>query len=111
MADASQNEPVRVSRPTAKEVTTRKDSLEVLRKKFHPKEDENALKIDARTVAAILVTCLLLLLLVGYVIAGGKPVERTKEACRRHFQGARLPWRLPDELERKKAAWTTARSP
>ncbi|XP_065301376.1 uncharacterized protein [Dermacentor albipictus] len=100
MADASQNEPVRVSRPTAKEVTTRKDSLEVLRKKFHPKEDENALKIDARTVAAILVTCLLLLLLVGYVIA-----------CRRHFQGARLPWRLPDELERKKAAWTTARSP
>ncbi|XP_070388949.1 uncharacterized protein [Dermacentor albipictus] len=79
MADASQNEPVRVSRPTAKEVTTRKDSLEVLRKKFHPKEDENALKIDARTVAAILVTCLLLLLLVGYVIAGGKPVERTKE--------------------------------
>ncbi|KAH7956144.1 hypothetical protein HPB52_006483 [Rhipicephalus sanguineus] len=68
MGETAQKEPGQAPSTAMKEVAKRKDSLEVLRKKFHHKDDDQALKIDVRTAAAVLVTILLVVLLIGYVI-------------------------------------------
>ncbi|KAL1481205.1 hypothetical protein MTO96_034613 [Rhipicephalus appendiculatus] len=92
MGEPSQKQPDKAFSTAVKDVVKRKDSLEVLRKKFHQKDDDQALKIDLRTAAAGLVTILLVVLLIGYVIG--------------EHSGSRV-WL--DELKIKKAARTAAR--
>ncbi|KAL1479674.1 hypothetical protein MTO96_051667 [Rhipicephalus appendiculatus] len=102
MGEPSQKQPDKAFSTAVKDVVKRKDSLEVLRKKFHQKDDDQALKIDLRTAAAALVTILLVVLLIGYVIAGGEHGATTKVAQRQRRKLTR--WRLLDELKIKKAA-------